>query len=63
MATFDERMRSSTRRGSVVSMQQNPLEITTDNAAKAIKMENLGCTQQINGSELVDLIEKLKRTR
>lgn len=59
MATLEERIKASTRRGSAIAIQSNPIE--TGTAEKAVlKVENLSDCKIITDPECEAILEKLK---
>lgn len=59
MATLEERIKASTRRGSAIAIQSNPIETGVSEKA-AIKVENLSECRIITPPETDAILEKLK---
>lgn len=59
MATLEERIKASTRRGSAIAIQSNPIETGVSEKA-TLKIENLSDCRLITGPECEALLEKLK---
>jgi hypothetical protein len=63
MSTLEQRTKASSRRGSSIGIQSNPLEIGTAEDLASLKIENLVDARLISDEECLAIVNKLKDTR
>jgi hypothetical protein len=63
MASLEERVRASSRRGSAVSVTSNPLEEKSAVSTGQLKVVRLADAKPIEPAELTELLNSLKNIR